>query len=432
MTTAMIGHAVPAFIALLTGPVLAQSLGVEGRGEVAAASAPMTLAVTVATFGIPEAVTYAVARSPRALRHAAARGTALLTVAGLLAMAAVVAGAPALSDGDADVETLLLIASLAIVPNLLVGVLRGMASALQRWDLVTAERVLAACLRLGVLVPFWLTDTLTPLIAVLAVACTPIAGALVYTRVLVLAARNPAELTPDAQVRALAGYGGRVWIGSLSGILLSRVDQTLMTPLGGTVQLGLYVVAVSISELPLIINTSVREVTFVTDARDSADDRLTASARVSTLLSAIVGVGVGVTMVAWVPFLFGRDFAAALPVAAILLVAVVLGTPGSIGGSGLSARGRPELRSWSLVIACVVNVVLLVLLVPRWGAVGAAVATLVGNITASNLNLMFVSRVLGVPVRQFYGFRRSDVVTVVRFGGRLLDALPGFGKARRR
>jgi len=430
MTTALFGNAFPALIALVTGPVLAQALGVDGRGAVAAAAAPMSLAVTVATFGIPEAVTYAVARSPRMLRQAAARGVTLLAGAGLLATVAVMLSSAFLSNGRDEVRQLILIASLAIVPNLMVGVLRGVASAVHQWRLVAMERVFAASSRLVVLIPFWFTDTLSPLIAVLAVACTPVVGALVYVRLLLRAERSGIEVTPDARMGALVGYGGKIWFGSLSGILLSRLDQTLLTPLAGTVQLGLYVVAVSIGELPLIINTSVRDVTFVTDASDSVDERLAASARISTLLCAIVSVLVGVSMIWWLPWLFGADFAEAVPVAAILLAAVVLGTPGSIGGSGLSARGRPALRSWSLVIACALNILMLIVLAPRFGAVGAALATLVGNLVASNLNLIFMSRVFGVRVGHFYGVRASDLRTVWRFVRRVERGLLGLVRRR--
>jgi O-antigen/teichoic acid export membrane protein len=99
-------------------------------------------------------------------------------------------------------------------------------------------------------------------------------------------------------------------------------------------------------------------------------------------------------------------------VAAVLLTAVVLGTPGSIGGSGLSARGRPGLRSMSLLVACLVNVGMLIVLAPLLGAMGAALATLAGNLISSNLNLLFLYRKFGINPLAFYGVRRTDFVTL--------------------
>ena len=420
MTIAFVGNAFPPLVALITGPILARSLGVDGRGDVAAATAPLALIITVATFGIPEAVTWTVARSPHLARNAAARGFLLLGAGGLLAFLAVVVASPWLSGGDSYVSFLIDIAALAIVPSLLVGVMRGIASAKHRWHLVAVERVLTSALRLVMLIPFWLTGTLTPLVATLTIAGMPIAGAFVYLGLL----RNlhpRAEVVPrEAAMGGLLNYGMRLWVGSLSGILLSRIDQVLMTPLAGTYQLGLYVVAVNVSELPLIINQAVRDVSFVTDAKDSVDERLAASARISTALCAVAGIVLGVTMLWWLPFLFGHGFQESIPIAAVLLVAVVLGTPGSIAGSGLSARGRPGLRSISLTIACVINIGLIVLLTPPMGAMGAAIATLVGNLVSSNLNLLFLRLFFGVRSLQFYGLKRSDLGTLRRFALRML------------
>ena len=315
---------------------------------------------------------------------------------------------------------LLYVSSVAVVPSLMIAVLRGVAAAIGRWSLVTAERMVSSTFRLLVLLPFYLTHTLTPLVATIAVAAIPVVGGLMYVRILRTTDAVAAELADEAKYRGILRYGSRVWIGSISGILLSRLDQTLLTPLAGTTELGLYVVAVSISELPLIIHTAVRDVTFVTDAAKRDDERLAASARISTLLCAVAAVGIGTSMLWWLPLLFGKSFGETIPVAAILLVAVVSGTPGSIAGSGLSARGFPALRSWSLAIACLVNIAALVLLAPPMGAVGAALATLAGLLVSSNLNLMFLHRKFHLPISRFYGVRRGDLAIIVRFGRKVL------------
>ncbi|WP_166789881.1 oligosaccharide flippase family protein [Cryobacterium sp. TMT1-2-2] len=418
MTIALIGNAFPPLVALFSGPILAQALGVDGRGAVAAATAPLALVVTVATFGVPEAVTWAIARNPTLARNASNRGMLILVVAGLLAMGAVALSATWLSGGDPTVQQLILVACLAIVPNLLVGVFRGVASATQSWRLVALERIITSSLRLAVLIPFWITGTLTPLVATIAVAAMPVTGLFVYIGRMRSLDPRAFDVPREARTAGLLSYGLRIWVGSLSGILLSRLDQVLMTPFAGTYQLGLYVVAVSVSELPLIINQAVRDVTFVTDAADSVDARLASSARISTMLCAGAALFLGVSMLWWLPFLFGEGFRPALPVAGVLLAAVVLGTPGSIGGSGLSARGRPGLRSMSLLIACLVNIGMLIVLAPMLGAMGAALATLAGNLISSNLNLAFMYRKFGINPLQFYGVRRTDFVTLLEYAKR--------------
>jgi hypothetical protein len=76
-------------------------------------------------------------------------------------------------------------------------------------------------------------------------------------------------------------------------------------------------------------------------------------------------------------------------------------------------------------VACLCNVVLLAVLAAPLGALGAAIATFVGNLLASNLNLLFLSRVFAVPARQFYGLRRSDIAILRRAAGGLRSRARG-------
>jgi hypothetical protein len=50
---------------------------------------------------------------------------------------------------------------------------------------------------------------------------------------------------------------------------------------------------------------------------------------------------------------------------------------------------------------------------------GAALATLVGNLISSNLNLVFLSRAFGINPLGFYGLRRTDLRTIQRFANRM-------------
>src|SRR4051794_38111209 len=69
---------------VLTSPILARALGVAGRGELAVVLAPATLALAVATLGLPDALTYYVAKHPQITRRAIALAIALSGAMGLL------------------------------------------------------------------------------------------------------------------------------------------------------------------------------------------------------------------------------------------------------------------------------------------------------------------------------------------------------------
>lgn len=391
---------------LASAPILAQSLGVDGRGMLAGATAPLLLISAVATLGVPDAVTYFVAKSPSRVLHIQLRAVLLLCLSGVVATAVSLILAPVLAGPDTSLASLISLASMAIIPTILVSALRGTAAGLGLWKLVALERAIGPLVRLLAIIALVVTDNLSLLLAVAVLAFSPVVGGLAYLSL----RSHPADrehVSPS--MKSIAGYGARVWFGAMAGVLLMRLDQVLLVPLSSATELGLYVVAVTISELPLVVNSAVREVVFASDARSSENTRLTRAARLSFLVCALIALFLGSTAAWWLPMLFGDEFAPALPVLLVLLVAVCLGIPGSVAGAGLSGRGRPHLRSWALVVACVVNVTLFLVLAPALGALGAALATLAANLFSSNLNIIQFCRRFDVRFWDFYAVTTSDI-----------------------
>lgn len=415
----LLGNLAGPLAGLASAPILAHTLGVDGRGLAAGATAPFLLVTTVATFGIPEALTYFVARSPSALGAVRRRGALLVVLAGAVATVVSVVLAPVLARGTPGLAALMVLALAAVIPTVLVSTLRGSAAGLGQWNLVALERSVGPVVRLLAIVVLVSVGHLTVTTATVAIAYAPVLGGLAYLRPgRTVVPVDPTQPAPG--YRGIVGYGSRVWFGAIAGVLLMRIDQVLMVPLSSTYQLGLYVVAVTVSELPLVVNTAVREVVFASDARSSENSRLTAAARVSFLVCAAMAFVLGATSPLWLPLAFGRGFSAAVPTTMLLLAAVAVGIPGSVAGAGLSSRGYPHLRSISLVIACGVNIVLLVVLVPTFGAFGAALSTLVGNVVSSNFNIVQMRRKFGVPVLDFYLVRTGDVRLLVGAGLRIV------------
>ncbi|WP_344818080.1 oligosaccharide flippase family protein [Microbacterium soli] len=407
-------------MSVLTAPILAHALGVDGRGAVAAATAPLLLMLAAATFGIPEAATYSIARTSQVARWVILRGSLLMLISGVAVTAVVLLLSPLLSAGSDDIHHNLIIASLAITPSLIVALLRGIAMGLHQWRFVAASRGGDALFRLILIAGLALAGHLTIFSATLVIAISPLFGGLLLIPALRRVKGQLHRRDPAASFSSLTSYGVRVWFGAISGVLLLRLDQVLMNPLGGAYELGLYVVAVAISEVPLIVNSAVRDVTFASDAARADTERLTMASRLSTTATFAIAAVLAATIAWWLPVVFGRDFVGAVPIALVLLAAVTVGNPGSVAGAGLSARGRPGLRSTSLLIAAVLNTALLVSLVPLWGAMGAAIATFVGNVTASNLNIYFLNRNFNVPWKQFYAFRIGDLRVLIHATRQLL------------
>ncbi|WP_148222521.1 lipopolysaccharide biosynthesis protein [Rhodococcus opacus] len=400
------GNLAPPFFMLFVSVLLARELGVDGRGEVGAAVAPYLLATSIAAFGVPDAVTYFVARHGGVTRQLARFATAIMAGGGAAVAVAFFCLRGVLSGGLPSVATGMAWASLAIVPVLFVGLVRGVAAGLGLWRLVATEKFVGAASRLIAILILQLMNELNSVNAAIAIAFGPAVGLVVYLGLPY--SSSVCDIGPRHRYSVYGKYSMKIWIGSIAGILLMRIDQVLIVPLSDVFELGLYIVAVNVGEVILVVSNTVREVIFSADAQKSDDKRLARAARLTALASGILVLLISVSAPIWFPTVFGEEFRDATPLAVVMLIAVLLGVPGSIAGAGLSARGKPELRSIALVIACVLNVALLLVLVPPWGAWGAVLATLLGNLLSSNLNVVFMKRNFGHRFRDYYGIRYTD------------------------
>lgn len=414
---------VPVF-GLLSAPLLAHILGVAGRGATAAAVAPNLLVVGVATLGMNDAVTFFVARRPLAARAALARAGVLVGLAGVAGVAIVLAAAPYLAAGDGALARLIVIASILAIPALVVSVFRGAATGLQMWVSVAIERASGSFLRLVLLVVLASTSSLDVQAAVLVTAITPLVGVMVYWRLLRRPSIGATEVSRSSvSSLELLAYGSKTWLGSVAVMVTGRLSQLLVTPLSDVRQLGLLVVAITISDVPYMFSTTIRDVVFGVGSGDSDPARLARTSRLATLIAFSGSLVLGVTLPWWIGLVFGGGFTAAIVPTWILLASSTIVMPGLIAGAALAAAERPGLRSLTLVLTLVVNFVGLVVLVPVIGAVGAASAALVANLVLTVLGLALQRRLLGTRVMSMLPHRRSDILDLVTESTRLLGRL---------
>lgn len=409
----ILGNLLLPVVAFVTAPILARGLGVQGRGELAAATAPYLLLSVVASFGLPDAVTHFVARQQLSDRRAITLLGVVTFGAGLLGLGCVALAAPILSGGNEELSSLMITANLALPMFLLLGLVRGFASGRKEWGLVAGEQAIFGASRLALVLLCFLTHNLTVWTGTLIFSLTPVVGALAYGKL--LRPRTTLQRSEGEVGLAKVGrYGLQVWIGGISSVLLYRLDQTLMVPLSDANQLGLYVVAVSVGEIPPLISMAIRNVTFADESEESVVDRLAQGSRLATLSCLGMGAVLG-TLAPWgVPAVFGGEFVGAVEVSWILLLSAVIAAPGIVAGAGLAGRGMPQLRSVALTVSCVANGLLVFLLVPPLGAVGAGWATVGGTVATTLITFYFVRIHISRELSIFLWPKRADFLVVRR------------------
>jgi O-antigen/teichoic acid export membrane protein len=412
--TTFSGNALTPLAIVVTSPLLARAMGADERGELAAATAPLLLATAIAGFGIPEATVYFLARTP-SFQPGTFRRLLWLTVSGAAVMGALLLlTAPLAGAHDPDIVALIQLSVVALPLGVLVGLARAVALARQHWHVATTDKAIASAVRVVAIVWLYVRGDLDVVTGFLVLMIAPVCGLVAYLPgVARLRLRQGREGDRNNRTRTLLGFAGRAWIGSLAGILISRLDQVLLYPLAGATEAGLYSVAVNVGEVPLVLVGAVGMVLLSTDARDRGDEQVARAARLTLLAASCSGLLLGSIASWWLPWIFGAEYAGAVPAAVLLLASAAIGASGSIAGVSLTARGRPGQRSMALGVAAGVNVVLITVLVPPLGATGAALATLAGSIVAAVWNTVVLCHTTSIRPSALLIPRRADFVPLL-------------------
>ena len=108
---------------------------------------------------------------------------------------------------------------------------------------------------------------------------------------------------------------------------------------------------------------------------------------------ALLGYGVaipGTLLANWVVgFLYGSDFSESGPILAILLWAGLFTNLGVARTSYLTTVNWPKVHFMTTSAGCVINIVANLILIPRYGGAGAAVATLLSYWFAAHGSCFF-------------------------------------------
>lgn len=267
----------------------------------------------------------------------------------------------------------------------------------------TATAALRAAVLLGLMVGLVLVAGYGVVSAVVAFGVVQlVAGALLVYR-----AWTVAEVVPAAAAKRSLGQLVRVlvsrgWLGQLSALsylLLLRLDQFLLESYLDVTAVGIYAAAVWAAELLWLVPEALNPLLVHSSADATSSERNGVAARAvrlglgATALAAIVLAAVSGPLLA---LLRDGAFQPAIVPLRALLPGVVAFAPGVILAGDFIGRGRPQWNTQASAITVVANVLLCVVMIPRWGIVGAAWASSTAYALGSLIMLLRFRQLTGV------------------------------------
>ncbi len=406
-------------LSFATTLIVSRILGRERRGAWVNLISMSGLAGNIGVFGIPSAIIYYTARKGSLSRLIFLGIVCALVISGLL-MAVFWLAMPWLQTNmfsdAADYPDLLRLMPLAIPAALLTTFTTAVLVGRQRIRTYSTILVSQAILTLLLaIILVWVLRlgvegaVMVTLGAIWAIAVVDVVA------VVVLARRNPGG--DSVPVSSLLKYGVRVYPASITSYFNYRIDTLLMPILlvGQAAELGLYTLGVTMAELIFYIPDSVAMIFLPRVASLSDEDAARILGRVTRLTLLLTGLAaLAMVPTAWIGIhLVLPGYVGSLAPCYVLLPAIMALSLSKVLSSYISGRGDPSPASVASTMAVASNVVANIILMPRLGIVGAALASVISYSVSAAWLLVVAHRISGCSLRSLVLPGRQEVLFLI-------------------
>ena len=386
-----------------TGTAAARLLGPQGRGELAAVLLWPSMLSIMASLGMNQAIVFHTGQR----RFSFSEVWSASTLMGLAQSAALVAAGlvivpVALHAYSPEVKRLAQIYVCSSPLLLLSGypgsLLQGKLD-LAAFNVIRLVAPLTYAAGLGVLILLGRASVATVLACQIVGLALMLGGA--YA-VLVRKVKLHFTLRRGA-LKSLASYGWKTQLASISSYINQRVDQLVLSLFVAPQELGLYVVAVTVSTSLGFLPQASAIVTLASGANLARGDARAVIGRAFrfSLLWLFVASAVLFAVAPWlITLAFGARFAGSTLACRILLPGTVALGLNQVLYDGARALDAPSLPSYAEGAAAVLTCVGLLLLLPSLGFVGAAIASTAAYTTSLGVMLVLYRSRLGFGLRE--------------------------------
>lgn len=387
-------------INVATGVISARALGPQGRGEQAAMLLWLVFLPYVMTLGIPSALLYNLRRYPEKKSELF---SAALLISSVLGMAASIIGIIFMpqwlhqysSEVIRVAQWFMLIAPLSMLSL----TFRAALEAQGEFTISNQTQYLAPLITLTVLGALSLSHALTAFTSALAYT---LPGLLVFLWLLLYLWKllQPGWSKIATSCKQLISYGLRSYGIDLLSALGAHVGDVIVVGSLTPTSLGLYTVALSLSRMLNVFQSSVITVLLPKAAARPVEEVVALTgraARVSgtlTLLAALVVMIIGPVLL---PLVYGSDFMEAVHVFRILVIEVTISGTTWVLAQAFMAFGKPGMVTILQLIGLGLTLPLMLVLIPLYGLEGAGLALLCS--TTGRLIFVLMSYPLVFKVR---------------------------------
>lgn len=386
---------------VVTGVLIARSLGADGRGEYAALLTIPAVAVWVFSSGVQSAASFQVARR----REDASRllTTWLIIGAVLIGGGMIIVGALApilVSAQDEHLVALLRLAVLSMISGFAFQLFSGILVGDEDYTFVNVLQFVGVGALTILILSLALTHTLTVTTALVAnLAVYFLTAAYAGVRVI----RRFGWARPDLELgKQNLWYGFRIHSNGAGGQITTRLDLFIMPAVIGASSIGQYAVAVNVSTIVASVASFLPVIILPAAVRGGPrGPRIIVGCTCAVLaIGIIAAVTIGVAAEVGVHLIYGDGFEDSVFPLRLLLVGTVALVGAQVLAAGLASLERPFTAGIALLPAVVITVIGLTLFLKSGGINAAAAVSTAAYLAYFATALVLYKHAAGLSVRE--------------------------------
>jgi O-antigen/teichoic acid export membrane protein len=394
-------------LAFSTSAMQARFVGPAGRGQLATLLAVASLATLYLAFGVNSAITYFIASGKLSASNLRSALTKLITATSI-AFAAILTTIVASGRGARVLGSLPLGASAPAALLLFVLLTHnGMTNAILagRSEFKRVNVTSLTCAIVNAIAYVLLTalgsGSIPPVFAAIGVQLgvetlrAALLGFFAWSSTPEAERARPAV---DSPLRMMMSYSLLAYACDTVHYLTYRFDVWIVRNYSGDVALGQYDLAVRLGELVWLLSGAIAAVLFPTVANMEREEAIRTTSRLAVfaLLASVVLGSVGWALsIPLLPRIFSEAYRPSIQLLGVLLLGIVPTSVGKVVGNYLAGTGGMRFSLYSAIVGMVCCLTLDLVLIPRYGALGAAIASSITYNIFTILLLFFFKRSTG-------------------------------------
>lgn len=225
---------------------------------------------------------------------------------------------------------------------------------------------------------------------------------------LVLVSRCYFEITHRGYIQTtkmMFSFGWKIVASNSINQINYQADTILIGYFLTATDVGYYGVALVLSKFFWLIPSAIQTITYPATSEYWSNNNhlvlntmIEKSMKYTAYILLPIGIGVGFFAKEIIILIFGAKFIyAVLPLQILIVGTVIAGIEKSIGSS-LTSIGRIDVNLQLTALGAIVDLILNLLLIPRYGIVGAAIATITSYIIGALLTFYFIIKFMHIKI----------------------------------